>query len=170
MGDNGVSGAIETDDQPASVVNSTIAYNRCFNGSTCGGAFYNGDFTFSNSIIAENFGYLDNGHHAGSKANPAAQTNCDGPVAFRYMTAGYNLGGTVDCGLTKPTDQQNVNPRLGQLRDNGGPTDTLALGAGSPAIDRVPAARCPMIDQRGKPRPDQTERKCDIGAYEHQDP
>lgn len=53
-GDNGVSGAIETTDQPASVVNSTIAFNRCFNGSTCGGAFYNGDFTFTNSIIAEN--------------------------------------------------------------------------------------------------------------------
>ena len=170
VGDNGVSGAIETDDKPASVVNSTIAFNRCFNGSTCGGAFYNGDFTFTNSIIAENFGYLDNGHRAGSKANPASQTNCDGPVALRYMTAGYNLGGTVDCGLTKPTDQQKVNPRLGQLRDNGGPTDTLGLGKGSPAIDRVPAARCPKIDQRGKRRPDHHERKCDIGAYEHQDP
>lgn len=169
-GDNGVSGAIETDDQPASVVNSTIAFNRCFNGSTCGGAFYNGDFTFTNSIIAENFGYLDNGHRAGSKANPASQTNCDGPVALRYMTAGYNLGGTVDCGLTKPTDQQKVNPRLGQLRDNGGPTDTLGLGKGSPAIDWVPAARCPKIDQRGKRRPDHHERKCDIGAYEHYDP
>lgn len=168
-GDNGDSGGIETDDQPASVVNSTIAFNTCFNGSTCGGAFYNGDFTFTNSIIAENFGYLDNGHPAGSKANPASQTNCDGPYAPRYMTAGYNLGGTVDCGLTKPSDRQKVNPRLGKLRDNGGPTDTLALGTGSPAIDRVPLARCPKLDQRGKRRPDHHEHKCDIGAYEHYD-
>jgi hypothetical protein len=60
--------------------------------------------------------------------------------------------------------------RLGQLRDNGGPTGTLALGAGSQAIDRIPAARCPKMDQRGKHRPDHHERKCDIGAYEHQDP
>lgn len=170
VGDNGVSGAIETDDQPASVVNSTIAFNRCFNGSTCGGAFFNGNFTFTNSIIAENFGYLDNGHPAGSAANPASQTNCDGPESTRYMTAGLNLGGTADCGLTEPTDRQKVNPRLGKLQNNGGPTDTLALGSRSPAIDRIPLAHCPMLDQRGKRRPDHHENKCDVGAYEHQDP
>jgi hypothetical protein len=170
VGDNGDSGAIETNGHPASVVNSTIAFNRCFNGSTCGGAFGSGDFTFSNSIIGENFGYLDNGHPPGSSGNPASQTNCDGPNATRYMTAGYNVGGTVDCGLTKSSDQQMVNPRLGKLQDNGGPTDTLALGTGSPAIDRIPVGRCPKLDQRGKRRPDHHERKCDIGAYEHQDP
>ncbi len=169
QGDNGVSGAIETSDQPATVVNSTIAFNRCFNGSDCGGAFFNGDFTFSNSIIAENFGYLDNGHGAGSSGNPASQTNCDGPDPARYMTAGYNVGGTVDCGLIKSSDQQKINPKLGKLQNNGGPTDTLALGTGSSAIDRIPVVRCPKLDQRGKHRPDNHERRCDIGAYEHQD-
>jgi hypothetical protein len=168
-GDNGVSGAIETSDQPATVVNSTIAFNTCFNGSGCGGAFFNGDFTFSGSIIAENFGYLDNGHGAGSSGNPASQTNCDGPDLARYMTAGYNLGGTVDCGLTRSSDRQKVNPRLGKLQNNGGPTDTLALGTSSLAIDRIPVARCPKLDQRGEHRPDHHESRCDIGAYEHQD-
>jgi hypothetical protein len=168
-GDNGVSGAIETDDRPATVVNSTIAFNRCFNGPACGGAFFNGDFTFTNSIIAENLGFLDNGHSPGSKGNPASQTNCDGPDLARYMTAGYNLGGTVDCGLTNPSDQQNVNPRLGKLKNNGGPTDTLAPGSGSPAIDRIPVAKCPTLAQRGRHRPDRHERRCDVGAYEHQD-
>lgn len=168
-GDNGDSGAIETSDQQASVLDSTIAFNTCFNGATCGGAFYNGDFTFANSIIAENFGFADNGHPAGSAGNPASQTNCDGPNPTRYMTAGDNLGGTIDCGLTDPSDRQKVNPRLGSLKNNGGPTDTLALAGKSPAVDAIPVARCVKVDQRGRRRPDQHEHKCDIGAYERQD-
>jgi hypothetical protein len=170
VGDNGVSGAIETRGQPASVVNSTIAFNTCFNGSTCGGAFYNGDFTFKNSIIAENFGYLDNGQPPGSSGNPASQINCDGPNISRYMTAGHNLGGTADCGLAKRSDRQHINPRLGKLQNNGGPTNTLALTPASPAIDTIPLAGCPKRDQRGKHRPDGHEHRCDVGAYEHRDP
>jgi hypothetical protein len=61
------------------------------------------------------------------------------------------------------------NPMLGPLRSNGGPTKTLALGAGSAAIDQVPKARCPALDQRGIARPDSHEGRCDIGAYEHRD-
>lgn len=60
-------------------------------------------------------------------------------------------------------------PKLGRLRNNGGPTKTMALGPGSAAIDRVPRARCPAVDQRGIARPDAHEDRCDIGAYEHQD-
>ena len=61
------------------------------------------------------------------------------------------------------------NPALGQLRDNGGPTQTMALGKSSAAIDQVPSARCPAVDQRGRSRPDRHEGSCDIGAYEHHD-
>ena len=59
-----------------------------------------------------------------------------------------------------------VDPRLGALADNGGPTRTQALGAGSPAIDAVPAtpAACPPVDQRGVRRPQGP--RCDSGAYE----
>ena len=39
--------------------------------------------------------------------------------------------------------QGNTNPLLGTLTDNGGPTDTVALLAGSPAIDAGDAAVCP---------------------------
>jgi CSLREA domain-containing protein len=58
------------------------------------------------------------------------------------------------------------DPRLGALKDNGGPTPTVALSAGSAAIDAVPAkhAGCPATDQRGVRRPQ--GRACDIGAYE----
>jgi CSLREA domain-containing protein len=62
------------------------------------------------------------------------------------------------------------NPELGPLQDNGGPTWTMALGARSAAIDRVPRrhAGCPAIDQRGVDRPQ--GRACDIGAYEFATP
>ncbi len=60
----------------------------------------------------------------------------------------------------------NADPRLGQLADNGGPTETLDPAAGSAAIDTVPAkgASCPQTDQRGLPRP--FGSACDAGAYE----
>jgi hypothetical protein len=63
-------------------------------------------------------------------------------------------------------DITGISPELGPLRDNGGPTPTLALLAGSPVIDAIPLSACNDIknDQRGRIRP---QRKgCDIGAYE----
>jgi hypothetical protein len=64
---------------------------------------------------------------------------------------------------------QNTNPLLDPsgLQNNGGPTQTIALQQGSPAINHIPIARCPATDQRGVKRPDDgNEQYCDIGAYE----
>ena len=60
----------------------------------------------------------------------------------------------------------NLNPRLGPLKDNGGPAFTRALGAGSPARDAVPATGggCPRTDERGVHRPQGPW--CDIGGFE----
>jgi hypothetical protein len=64
------------------------------------------------------------------------------------------------------------------LANNGGPTQTIALQSGSPAIDAIPVADCTdqasspnpiTTDQRGLLRPDAGEQLCDIGAYEFQD-
>jgi hypothetical protein len=65
---------------------------------------------------------------------------------------------------------------LGPLADNGGPTLTHALPAGSPALDLAPNAACltePVngIDQRGAPRNrngigDVTANECDAGSFE----
>jgi hypothetical protein len=58
----------------------------------------------------------------------------------------------------------NTDPKLGPLADNGGPTLTMALLQGSPAIDAGDDTAAPPIDQRGFPRP--FGLASDIGAYE----
>src|SRR5216683_3283580 len=59
-----------------------------------------------------------------------------------------------------------TDPLLARLASNGGPTQTQALEAGSPAIDRggTSANGCPPADQRGVTRPQGPA--CDIGAFE----
>jgi adhesin HecA-like repeat protein len=158
---NGVSGAIESDDQPSTVISSTIAFNRCFNGAGCGGAFYNGDFTFRDSIISRNEDFDANGQPAGSMGNPGVFGGCSGPDPVRYQSAGHNIGsGVNDCNLVKPTDH-NTNPQLRGLENNGGPTDTLALGRSSTAIGHADSM-APGRDQRGFKR----DSHPDIGAFE----
>jgi hypothetical protein len=56
------------------------------------------------------------------------------------------------------------NPGLGPLSDNGGPTQTYALLAGSPAIDTGVCDPAVTTDQRGVTRPQGAG--CDIGAFE----
>ncbi|HTX31172.1 MAG TPA: choice-of-anchor Q domain-containing protein [Solirubrobacteraceae bacterium] len=85
--------------------------------------------------------------------------NCYGP---NVVNGGHDLSyGDASC-----PDSTGVDPELGALEDNGGPTETMALGSGSAAIDAVPAtgADCPATDQRGALRP--AGAACDVGAYE----
>jgi CSLREA domain-containing protein len=93
-----------------------------------------------------------------------------------------SLGGNVEfpgngCNLTPlpgfvAPDLIGVNPVVGVLADNGGPTQTLALAANSPAIDLMPASACVSVDQRGLPRPRDGNgdgaSRCDSGAFEVQ--
>jgi hypothetical protein len=58
----------------------------------------------------------------------------------------------------------NTSALLGPLADNGGPTLTMALLPGSPAIDAGDTGVMPTTDQRGFPRP--AGVGADIGAYE----
>jgi hypothetical protein len=55
-----------------------------------------------------------------------------------------------------------ADPLLGSLGNNGGPTATMALATGSPAIDGWDPAGCFALDQRGFQR----QGNCDIGAFE----
>ncbi|HUF78353.1 MAG TPA: choice-of-anchor Q domain-containing protein [Thermoanaerobaculia bacterium] len=61
-------------------------------------------------------------------------------------------------------DLPGVDPLLGPLADNGGPTHTHALLVGSPAIDTTALGVAPPEDQRGVPRPQGP--RADIGAFE----
>jgi len=76
---------------------------------------------------------------------------------------GTNIENGGGCHLRAP-DRVSTGPRLGPLRDNGGPTRTRALLPGSIAIDRYTAGDCPPTDQRGYSRP--AGAACDIGAFE----
>ena len=94
--------------------------------------------------------------------------NCDGTI----ISAGYNLDSGNQCRFTGTGDQINTNPLLGPLQDNGGPTFTHALLAGSLAIDAGTTTGAPAIDQRGVAPAHRRRRQTavpalfDIGAYE----
>ena len=83
---------------------------------------------------------------------------------------GHNLQfpGT-SCGGTIPSRDPRLDPA--GLEDNGGPTQTIALLADSPAIDAGDAGVCanpPVngVDQRGYVRRGEGATNCSIGAYE----
>ncbi len=104
-------------------------------------------------------------------ATNAARTgpDCNGTVS----SGGHNLvGSDSSCsGFTGSGDLVNMDPDLGLLQNNGGPTFTQALLTGSPAINAADDTVCAAppvkgIDQRRLPR--QYDPHCDIGAFEVQ--
>ena len=92
--------------------------------------------------------------------------NCGG--AAPVTDAGYNIDTGSTCGFSSANhSMSNTQPQLGALANNGGSTQTMALPAGSPAVDAIPSTTTGCtgtIDQRGTTRPQGTG--CDIGAYE----
>ena len=94
-----------------------------------------------------------------------------GPDVFGTITSGgSNMIGDpngVAYGFTGPHDQVYVNPKFDPngLKNNGGPTQTIALLAGSPAINSDYNGLT-TTDQRGFARPQNTH--ADIGAFELQ--
>ena len=142
----GVGGGINN--QEALVLNATtITSNTAKEGGGFDGSF-TGQITVKNTIVANN---------PGGDCVPFLGVGS-------LMSEGHNLDSDGSCGLTAAGDLPNTDPKLGPLADNGGPTQTHALLAGSPAIDAGDDTTCPASDQRGFPRPQGTA--CDIGAYE----
>lgn len=171
-----VGGGLCTEGKMISLVSSTIAANtggraglvsRCF-GRPC----QTGSLALGGMIIAGN-----------------APVNCTGTFdgdGFDGHSRGFNLDDDGSCLPAElppwfppaPGDLVDVDPLLGPLWDNGGPTLTHALLPGSPAIDAIPVANCiydddgdpgtPEVtlteDQRGVGRPQGVA--CDIGTYE----
>ena len=93
----------------------------------------------------------------------AGSADCGSRGVVRFRSRGHNLASDGSCPFRLPSDLPNTNPVLGPLANNGGPTSTLALLPGSPAIGAGSSVGCPATDQRGVPRPPD---HCDIGAFQ----
>jgi len=81
---------------------------------------------------------------------------------------GHNLSATATPVFTELSSRTNLELKLGPVGDYFGPTATIPLLAGSPAIDAGDDALAPATDQRGRPRPYGTAS--DIGAFESSPP
>lgn len=156
----------------ADLLNVTIANNTAENDldeAGDGGGIYisSGVVRIANSIIANNV-----------LRRPI--TNSLDDCFGNLVSQGYNLiRVTADCNLTGVTtgNKTGMNPLLGALSNNGGPTLTLAPQTGSPAIDAGNPTGCDnrlgaalLFDQRGFIRHANggVGLLCDMGAVEYQ--
>lgn len=169
----------------STIVGNTASAAAVVSSENGGGLTAFGSFEISASTIA--------GNAAADGANLFAAT----PVSIRNTIVARPLGGGISCLGTAPAslgfnldegnscgfgeagDQHDVDPLLAPaLAANGGPTETLALLRGSPAIDRGLAAAGEAADQRGSKRPldipsvpnANGSDGTDVGAFEVQVP
>jgi len=93
--------------------------------------------------------------------------NCESTLTGNLISLGYNLSSDGSCStvFNVTGDLNSTDPKLSTLADNGGDVETVALLAGSPAIDTGTNTGCPATDARGTTRPQ--NGTCDIGAYEY---
>jgi hypothetical protein len=77
---------------------------------------------------------------------------------------GHNISSDASCAFSATGSLNNTDPLLSALGNYGGPTQTIPLLPGSPAIDAADDSAAPPTDQRGFPRP--FGGHSDIGAFE----
>jgi CSLREA domain-containing protein len=177
------------------IINSTINGNRA-DSTGVGGGLWNGaangnsTVEITSSTIANNISVTFNGGgiNAASVGGTAITTIRNSIVANNstpnivsangatITSLGYNLSSeNSNTFLNQSTDQINVDPNLGPLANYGGPTQTLALLPGSPALDKGKSFAL-STDQRGLTRPFNINSiapasggdDTDIGAFEFQ--
>ena len=139
-------GGIDNYGGTLTVIGSTFSSNTATYSGGGGGIYSSSSSTITNTIIANSTG----GDFAGSA--PTTSTN-------NFITSGTLSGAT-----TVSSEQLNLGP----LQNNGGPTFTIALGAGSVAIGAgnatiSNAAPINRLDQRGVTR---SSTAPSVGAYE----
>ena len=158
-------GAITVLEGTATIIDSTVTENQSSQQQAVFIDVSNGlrVLTVQNSIIAGNFSLGDLGF--------------SGPVTFDVSSSliGNRQGSTLSAAPVGSPDVNGniigasanpVDPLLGELSDNGGPTLTHALLTGSPAADAGDTTS--TTDQRGLPRPGPGNNGPDIGAFEDQ--
>jgi CSLREA domain-containing protein len=157
-------GGISNGGASLTLKNSTIAHNSA---TQAGGGIGQGvqgseDFllALTNSLVAENNAPTGPDVFKGDGSVRARFSLIGDGSASGITNADGNQVGNV------PPNSSPIDPRLGPLADNGGPTLTHALLLGSPAIDAASTPDCPATDQRGVLRPQGAA--CDIGSYERE--
>ena len=176
LSDNRQFGAISESGAVVGLENSTISGNGDPTDIESGGIHtYGGSFKIEASTITDNFfapgGGLGGVGAAMSGSGGGTITIADSIVAGNhgrncspkasFLSEGGGVWSEADgCDGLKGTDVIG-DPLLGPLADNGGPTKTHALGAGSPAIGNA-GPDAPDVDQRGIER----DGAPDSGAYE----
>jgi len=161
------------------VTNSTISGNSTGTGNSNGdgGGVYAGGGTYlRSSTVTNNTASRSGGGVNGATARNSILANNSAPSnpdCGGLYSEGYNLvKDTSGCYIGGDTIGNiiGVDPLLGSLANNGGPTLTHALGSSSQAIDSANPATpgsggngCPATDQRGTSRSD---LRCDMGAFE----
>ena len=160
----GLGGAVFSRNGSVEVLNSTISAN------TVSG---------SSSSIARGIYVLGDGSAAAATLNNALLGEATGAIVD-VVAATINSGTKTttgagnliqgQIGLSGVTIVSTANPDLGSLADNGGPTRTIALNTGSPAINAGSnsAATGLSYDQRGSGYSRLDFGTVDIGAYEVQ--
>ncbi len=163
----------------ATIRNSTIANNSAGYGGG-GIASFGQQFSIDHSTIAGNHARVAGGvlndkdfavelRNTITASNAASESELGPDVVGQFTSQGYNLiGNSNQSGGFTSTDLLDVDPLLGPLTDNGGPTLTMALLPGSPAIDAGDNTDAPDFDQRGPGFPRIVNGAIDIGAFEVQ--
>ncbi len=155
-GKGGIGGGLSIPSGKVNITNSTIALN--YAGFLGAGIVGGTNVTLRNTIIA--FNKANSGGHNWNVKNNCSQVMTNGGNNIQFpATKGYDPN-DIDCAPGIFT----ADPKLGPLSNNGGPTQTMQIWPGSPAINTGNNATCPATDQRGVPRPQ--GGICDIGAFE----
>ncbi|MGB5623761.1 MAG: choice-of-anchor Q domain-containing protein [Gammaproteobacteria bacterium] len=163
-------GGMYVKDGSPTLTNVTVSGNTATNNG--GGIIHLKDtLTLNNVTFSDN---AASGSGGGIRRD-GGTVNLMNTIVANSPTGGDCSGAMVDGGNNLDSDGTCIvtltaAPLLGLLANNGGPTQTHALLAGSPAIDAGTNAGCPATDQRGVSRPvdgdGDASAICDIGAYE----
>ena len=166
-------GVLAGHDATVNLINSTVS------GNGGGGVLAQHDTTMNliNSTVSGNggVGILHNSTLPVNLINTISALNSGSDCQGTLTSQDHNLDSDGTCGLAATGDLPNTDPLLDPLglRDNGGPTLTIALLPGSPAIDTgddsvLGAPHNLSTDQRGAGFPRLLGAHVDIGAFEAQ--
>jgi hypothetical protein len=184
---NGDGGGIYAKGRTATLSNCTLSNNRADRG---GGLFLDtmrsgSTVTLTNCTLGGNLAGIGGGIDVVKSLGILNLTNTivagntagTGPDVYGAVaTADHNLVGNatgstgivngVNGNIVGGNGRPVINAELGPLQNNGGPTQTMALLVGSPAIGHADNTKAPATDQRGVTRVDEPGETTDIGAFE----